>query len=178
MGNPQDPYGQQPYQPQQPYQQPPQQPYQQPYGGAPVPPPPAPSAGSQWGPSSIGLDANVAAGLGYLIPIIGLIFFFIEKTNRFVRFHGAQSIMLVIAYVIVFAIQIFVGIIGAVADNAVNGTGLIFTLLGCLVGLLYLAVFALQIWGIIAGFTGKYVKFPIVGDIAERLAGGPAGPAM
>ncbi|HEV8190641.1 MAG TPA: hypothetical protein VGP82_04035, partial [Ktedonobacterales bacterium] len=64
MGNPQDPYGQQPYQP--------QQPYQQPYGGAPVPPPPAPSASAQWGPSSIGLEANVAAGLGYLIPIIGL----------------------------------------------------------------------------------------------------------
>jgi uncharacterized membrane protein len=38
---------------------------------------------------------------------------------------------------------------------------------------LYLAVFAMQIWGIIAGFTGKYTKFPIVGDIAERWAGGP-----
>ncbi len=163
MSNPQDPYGQQPYQPQQPYQQP-----QQPYGGQ-VPPPPTTS---QWGPSSIGLEANVAAGLGYLIPIIGLIFFFIEKSNRFVRFHGAQSIMLVIAYFVVFVIQIVVGIISVAADQAVNGAGAIFGLLGCLVGLLYLAVFAFQIWGIIAGFTGKYVKFPIVGDIAERLAGG------
>src|SRR5215831_21350060 len=100
MGNPQDPYGygqqpnqqpQQPYQqPQQPYQQP-QQPYQQPYGAQ--VPPPLPQSTGQWGPSSIGLEANVAAGLGYLIPLIGLIFFFIEKSNRFVRFHGAQSIM-------------------------------------------------------------------------------------
>jgi uncharacterized membrane protein len=172
MSNPQDPYGQQPYQPQQPYQQP-QQP-QQPYGGQVPPTPPS----SQWGPSSIGLEANVAAGLGYLIPIIGLIFFFIEKSNRFVRFHGAQSIMLVIGYVAVFVIQFIVGIIGVAADQAVNGAGIIFTLLGCLFSLLYLGLFALQIWGIIAGFTGRYVKFPIVGDIAERLAGGPAAPAV
>jgi uncharacterized membrane protein len=169
--NPQDPYGQQPY------QQPPQQPYQQPYGGAPVPPPPQ-STTSQWGPSSIGLEANIAAGLGYLIPIIGLIFFFIEKTNRFVRFHGAQSIMLVISYVVVFIIQIVLGIIGAAVSQASDTAGTLVLLFNCLVGLLYLVVFAFQIWGIIAGFTGKYVKFPIVGDIAERLAGGQAGPTI
>jgi uncharacterized membrane protein len=173
----QDPYNQQqPYgQPQQPYGQP-----QQPYSGAPVPPPPGQQQPNRWGPTSIGLEAHIAAGLGYLIPIIGLVFFFIEKSNRFVRFHGAQAITLVGGYVVLVVVQILLGIIGAVADNATGSTGivgLIFSLLGCLVGILYFVLFAFQIWGIIAGFTGRYVKFPIVGDIAERLAGGPAVPA-
>ena len=135
--------------------------------------PPQQSPGSQWGPTSIGLESHIAAGLGYLIPIIGLIFFFIEKTNRFVRFHGAQAILLVLGYVVIAFIQTFVGIIGAFADQAASGAGILFGFVSCLFGLLYLALFAMQIWGVIAGFTGKYTKFPIVGDIAERWAGGP-----
>lgn len=154
-------------------QQPPQYGQQPPqYGQQQYQPAPS-SPGAQWGPTSIGLESHIAAGLGYLIPIIGLIFFFIEKTNRFVRFHGAQAILLVIGYVVVGFIQIAVGIIGAFADQAVSGLGLIFGFATCLFGLLYLVIFVFQIWGIVAGFTGKYTKFPIVGDIAERMAGGP-----
>lgn len=150
---------------------------QQPYGGAPLPPPPAPTPSpSRWGPSSIGMEAHIAAGVGYLIPIIGLVFFFIEKSNRFVRFHGAQSILLVIGYFVVFAIQIGLGIVSAVASQGSSAIGGIFGLFSCIVGLLYLGLFALQIWGIIAGFTGKYTKFPVIGNIAESWAGGPATP--
>ena len=135
--------------------------------------PPQTSPGAKWGPTSIGLESHIAAGLGYLIPIIGLIFFFIEKSNRFVRFHGAQAILLVISYVVIIFIQVIVGILGAAADQAVNGLGFLFGGLNCLFFLLYLVVFAFQIWGIVAGFTGKYTKFPIIGSIAEGLAGGP-----
>lgn len=168
MNPPDQPYGQQPQYPQQPAYGQPQ--YQQPAATG-------TATANRWGPTSLGMDANVASGLGYLIPIIGLVFFFIEKTNKYVKFNGAQSIMLVIAYFVVFAIQIVLGIIGAVADNAVNGTGIIFSLLGCLVFLLYFVVFALQIWGIIAGFTGKLVKFPIIGSFAANMAGGEPVPA-
>ena len=38
--------------------------------------------------SAIGLDGNVAAALGYVIGILGLINFLIEKENKFVKFHG------------------------------------------------------------------------------------------
>ena len=187
---PQQPYGQ----PQQPYGQP-QQPYGQPQytppppGYAPPPPgysaqpgyaPQQQSAPNRWGPSSIGLDANIAAGLGYLIPIIGLIFFFIEKTNRFVKFNAAQSILIGIASLAIFVVQIVVDIIGAAADAATNGSGIgiLFTLFGCLFGLLYLVTFAAWIWGMVIGFTGRYVKMPVIGNIAEQWAGGPAVPAF
>ena len=67
------------------YQQPPpygQQQYdanQQPFG----------AAAAALGPTSMGMQANVAAGLNYLFGWIGgLIFFLGEKQNRFVRFHA------------------------------------------------------------------------------------------
>ena len=43
--------------------------------------------------SAIGLDGNLAAALGYPIGIIALILIFIEKENKFVRFHAIQSIV-------------------------------------------------------------------------------------
>src|SRR6266705_859993 len=64
--------------------------YQQPYGtGAP------PSAGAAAsGPTSMGMQPNVAAGLSYVLGwITGLVFFLMEKQNRFVRFHAMQSIL-------------------------------------------------------------------------------------
>jgi uncharacterized membrane protein len=179
MGNPQDPYGQQPY------QQPPQQPYQQPYGGQ-VPPPPQPA--SQWGRSSMGMEATVAAGLSYLW-ILGVIFFFIEKTNKFVKFHAAQATVLavldVVIWIVWFVLSAVLTVGSAAVDSAAGNTGIIATgggLVGCLLGCAFpiigLVLFAFHIWGLILGFTGKYQKLPLIGDIAERLAGGPAAPAM
>jgi len=43
---------------------------------------------------SLGLDSNVAATLSYVLGwISGLIFFLIEDTDEFVRFHAMQSII-------------------------------------------------------------------------------------
>src|SRR5690242_15891274 len=100
--------GQPGQQPPPPYGQPPygQPPYGQPLYGQPpypppgYPPPPPPGTSSQWGPSSIGVEPNIAAGLGYLVSIVAIIFFFMEKRNRFVKFHNAQAILLTIAYLV------------------------------------------------------------------------------
>ena len=169
-GAPQGPYGA----PQQPYGAP-QQPYgapQQPYGAPPQQPYGAPPSGSQnrWGPTSLGMDANVAAGLSY-IWIIGLIFFFVEKTNRFVKFHAAQAILLGIVGIVYGVVESIVS--NATSDLASGGN----VLLACVLGLVGLGLFGLWLWGLIAGFTGRYVKFPIIGDWAERWAGGPPVPA-
>ena len=46
------------------------------------------------GKSSTGLDAKVAGLLCYVVGwVTGLIFFLIEKENKFVRFHAMQSII-------------------------------------------------------------------------------------
>jgi uncharacterized membrane protein len=147
-----------------------------------------PTTGSQWGPSSIGMEPNISAGLGYLFGILAIIFFFMEKQNRFVRFHTAQAILLSIAYLILFAawfVGFFVialggGAVSANGDtttgNTVTGFGLILLML-CM-GLVVLLYMVAWIWGLVAAFSGRVVKFPLVGAIAERWAGGPVVPVV
>jgi uncharacterized membrane protein len=155
---------------------PPTGPYSQPmgqpgYNQYNAPPPPQQSAANRWGPTSLGMDANLAAGLGYLIPIIGLIFFFVEKTNRYVRFNSAQATLIGAGYIVLAFITSF----GSIFSSALSNTwlGFIGLFFGCIFFLLWLGLVALQIWGIIVGFTGQYVKFPVIGQIAEQWAGGP-----
>lgn len=58
--------------------------------------------------SGTGLEPNVAALLAYLLGVIGLVFYFIEKDNKFVRFAGMQSFLLGIAF---WAITWIIGIV-------------------------------------------------------------------
>lgn len=151
-------YQQPPYQ-QPPYQQPPvygQQQYggyQQPYGAA---------AGAN-GPTSMGMQANTAAGLSYIAGwITGLIFFFGEKQNRFVRFNAMQSILL---YAAVTVIYIVLGVLGgALLFSGLYG---LVILLNSVVGL---GAFVLWIILMINAFQGKYLKLPIIGDYAEKFS--------
>ena len=147
------------------------------------------SAGAKWGPTSMGMEAHIAAGLGYFFsPILPLIFFLIEKNNRFVKFHAMQSILLGAAYVVffivLFIIQSVILIGSSAADTAAGNTGLLATgggLIGCLLSCLYfvgaIGFLGLVIWGMVSGFTGKYTKLPIVGNLAEKWSGGPVQPA-
>jgi uncharacterized membrane protein len=126
---------------------------------------------SPLGPSSIGMDPKISAGLGYLIGILGIIFFFMEKQNRFVRFHCAQVILLDIAAVVLWVVYFVLIIVAAAA-----GSGTLFTLFECVFGLGGLALFVGWLVGMIQAFSGKYFKLPIIGNIAEQWAGGrPAG---
>ena len=144
------------------------------------------SAGAKWGPTSMGMEAHIAAGLGYFFsPILPLIFFLIEKNNRFVKFHAMQSILLGAAYVVFFVVVFIIQSVVLIGSTAAdNGTGAIAAgggLIGCLISCLYLVgalgFLGLVIWGMVAGFTGKYTKLPIVGNLAEKWSGGPVQPA-
>jgi uncharacterized membrane protein len=155
-----------------------QAPYGQQASGGQAPPPMAQAAPSRWGPTSIGMDPNLAAGLSYLIPILGLVLFFVEKTNRFLRFHSAQVILLAVGGCALGIVWMVLGTSAAVvasssytAELAVSGV------FSCVFGLAYLGLVGLWLWGMISAFTGKYTKLPIIGDIAERWAGGPPVPA-
>src|ERR1039457_7095785 len=111
--------------------------YQQPYGTPRVAPV------SPLGPSSIGMDPKTAAGLSYLIGIVGIIFFFIEKQNRFVKFHSLQAIFLhfgagIVEFVLL--IPYFILIAAAAASNS-GFAGTMVLLFGCLMGLVGIAWF-------------------------------------
>ena len=135
--------------------------YQQPYG-TPFTATPNPN-----GPTSMGMDANVEAGLSYLFSIIGgLIFYFGEKQNRFVRFHAMQSILFnafwIVLFIVLFTVQSFL-----YASVILIPLGIVFT---CLTILLPLALLVVWIVLMVYAFQGKYFKLPVIGDYAEKYA--------
>ena len=131
--------------------------YQQPYGA-----PGGGAAAGALGPTSMGMQANVAAGLSYVLGwVTGLVFFLVEKQNRFVRFHAMQSILF------------FGGItVLGIVLNIVWGVGIPFIsfVALCINSLLGLVAFIGWIVLLINGFQGKYFKLPIIGDYAEKYA--------
>ena len=109
------------------------------------------------------MDPKISAGLGYLIPLVGLIFFFIEKQNRFVRFHTLQSVLLAVSGFVLFFVLLFVGIALAFVNS---------NLVGLILGLGYVVIpiglFVGWLIAIINAFQGKIFKLPLIGDLAER----------
>ena len=137
--------------------------YQQPYGAPPV------GNASSLGTSSIGMDPKIAAGLAYLIGIVGLIFFFIEKQSRFVKFSSLQAIFLHFGFAIVEFILFIPYIILVAATASSSAGGGIILLFSCLFGLVGVAWFVGWLVAMIQAFQGKYFKFPLIGNWADSI---------
>lgn len=106
------------------------------------------------GKTSTGMQANVAALLSYVLGwITGLIFYLIEKENKFVRFHAMQSIVVSAALTILSIILVFIPIVGWIALPLLNIAGII-----------------LWILLMVKAYQGEMFKLPIAGDIAEKSA--------
>ena len=118
------------------------------------------------GKTSTGIQANVAGLLSYVLGwLTGLIFFLIEKENKFVRFHAMQSM---IVFGALFLFQIVLGMFM---------TALIMMHIGFLVPIFYLlnsliilACVVLWIVFMIKAYQGEKFKLPVVGDMAKKYA--------
>ena len=103
-------------------------------------------------PTSTGIDQNVAGLLCYLVGwVTGLIFFLIEKENKFVRFHAMQSIITFGGLTVLFLLLGFIPIIG--------------WMLVPFVALLQLVLWILLM---VKAYQGERFKLPVVGDMAEK----------
>jgi uncharacterized membrane protein len=120
--------------------------YQQPYG--------APHMGDV-GPferTGMGMKARTAGLLCYLFGwVTGLIFFFIEKESRFVRFHAMQSILFFGSLSILQGVFSYIPFYGAIG------------------GALGLVMFIGWIFMMVKASRGQYYKLPLFGDLADRL---------
>ncbi|MBI4733865.1 MAG: DUF4870 domain-containing protein [Rubrobacteridae bacterium] len=122
-------------------------------------------AGNQDNKTSTGLDPNLAGLLCYLFTwLTGLIFYLIEKDNKFVRFHALQSLLMSGA---MFVIYIALMIISAILSH-VPFIGPLVSLLAWLV--LMVGGFALWIILMVKAYQGEKFKLPFIGDIAEKNA--------
>ncbi len=110
------------------------------------------------GATSCGMKAELAGALSYVLGFVtGIIFFIVEKKNKFVRFHAMQSIILFASiFASIFVLQIIFYAI---------------PLIGWIIGML-LSVLGFVLWIIllIKASQGIYFKLPGIGKIAEKNA--------
>ncbi len=120
--------------------------------------------------SALGMDGNVTALIGYLIGIVALVLIFIEKDNKFVRFHALQSVLWSVICVVGIIAVAIVGMILALVLSQVSAG------LGGLVGVLTILLYVVLIFGMIGGlifgaikaYGGNQFKLPIAGNLAEK----------
>ena len=114
-------------------------------------------------PTSTGLSPRTEALLSYLLWWFGgLIFFVIERKNRFVRFHAAQSFIFFGSVSVVLALLHFISII---------------PILGFLLGLplafatTVITILAIIVWlfMMFQAYRGVYFRLPFVSGYADRL---------
>lgn len=106
-----------------------------------------------------GLDPNVAAGLSYLLPIVGgLVMMLGGGTNRFVRWAAAQSIVLWVAW-IVFCWVVSVAMIVLHLWVFVVPMWL---------GLRIVALI-LWLWTFITAFQNRQVEVPVAADLTRTI---------
>ena len=102
--------------------------------------------------TSSGMNQNVAGLLCYLAGwITGLIFFLIEKENRFVRFHAMQSIITFGSLSVLFIVIGFMPFVNLI-----------------LVPILAILQVILWIILMVKAYQGELFKLPMIGEIAEK----------
>ena len=138
--------------------------YGQPYGMPPNAPLATPPGGGPNDKTAIGLDAKIASALGYPIGLIAIIEIIIEKENRFARFHAFQSLLLHVAWVVIFIVLgVLFGILTAISSTL----GLLAALIYPLLMLVYLGSL---IFCAYKAYQGETFKLPVVGDMAANFA--------
>ncbi|MHB8462963.1 MAG: hypothetical protein ACYDA1_09970 [Vulcanimicrobiaceae bacterium] len=111
-----------------------------------------------------GLQANVAAGLAYLLGILGGIIMLVGGgTNGFVKWAAAQSITFWGLYIVVAFALPFIG-------SLTHLWALIFPLS------MIWRLLALVVWlaTFITAFQGKELRLPVIADLTTRLFPGVA----
>ena len=139
----------------------------------PVNPTPVPSANPTPGPgasatTSTGLPANVAAALACIPLFGGLIFYILEKQDRFVRFYAMQSIIFGgIWFLFAVISHIFSAILWSIPVAGVV-FGSLWTFLAAVV---QLGLLVIMIIAMIKAFSGVRWDIPFVGPLARKQMG-------
>ena len=98
------------------------------------------------------IKPNVASALAYFFGFVSGIIFLLISKDKLVKFHAAQSIVFSGAYVLIMVFR-FVPIIRTFTP------------------LLGLAYFILWIFLVVKAYKGDKVRLPILGDLADSIAG-------
>ena len=134
---------------------------------------PPPTSSSPLG----GMDPKISAAISY-IWIVGVVFFILEKENKFVRFHALQSILfgvansviMILLGILAFVLTFVFGIGGAMVGGAMQGlVNLLIGVVWLLFWVIGLLMFAGLIFAAVKAYQGQKFKLPIIGNIAENM---------
>lgn len=128
---------------------------------------------ASWGATTFVITAETAAGFSYLFWwISGLLVYFNERENRYVRFHAVQSILLTS---ILSVFSVFAYTTAAIFNDLFMSShqAVWQTLATGVTALSLLIVLVPWLFCMIAAWTGTYLQLPIIGDYAERFAAPP-----
>ena len=116
--------------------------------------------------SSTGLPPNTAAALSYLAWwLSGLLFFLVERDNRFVKFHAAQSLV-GLGAIWALGLLLWVCALAALFVSAMAFKVLLYLAYG-----VWMA--GLIAWGLclVRAWQGEEFELPWAGAVARRLSG-------
>src|SRR5262245_28134364 len=124
-------------------------------------------ASSTPGPTNLGMDPKIASLLCYVPCCIGFLFSIVaavvEKTNRTIRFHAFQSLLLHAAAIAVgIGFLILQAILGMIGLGAV---GLLISVLQMVLGVAFLALLIILM---IKANSGEEFMLPVVGEMAKK----------
>ncbi len=106
--------------------------------------------------TSLGMEENIEGALCYVLGwVTGIVFYLLEKENKFVRFHAMQSILVFLPLSVIY--WIFGWMLWWIP--------FIGWAISILIGLL---MFILWIVLMIKAYQGEMFKLPVVGDMAEK----------
>jgi uncharacterized membrane protein len=133
----------------------------------PTPPPETPPRTDNPMTQSTGLPSNIAAALACIPLVGGLIFWFLEKRDNFVRFYAMQSIIFGGVWVVFNVIsRIVFEIFGSIPAL---GSLLVF-LWAIIQALVHLAFLVIMVIAMIKAFSGSRWDIPYVGPMARKYA--------
>src|SRR6478672_9618443 len=131
-------------------------------------PPPSPGPEPSTNPTSTGLPSNVAAALACIPLIGGIIFYVLEKHDRFVRFYAMQSIIFGGAWLLFNIVSRILFLI-LWSIPAIGGILVFFW--GIIQALVHIAFLVVWIVATVKAFTGVRWDIPYVGPVARRQDG-------
>ncbi|WP_292468856.1 DUF4870 domain-containing protein [Methanolobus sp.] len=109
--------------------------------------------------TKLGVSENIAGLLAYLLGwISGIILLIIEKDNKFVRFHAAQSTVL---YVGLFVLNFIIGFL-----TSIDYIGFIFALISLLITLVSLVLWFFLMY---KAYKGEMYRLPVIAEYADQL---------
>ncbi|WP_255194304.1 DUF4870 domain-containing protein [Natronobeatus ordinarius] len=114
-----------------------------------------------------GLEENVAGALTYLLGFItGLVFYFVEEENEFVRFHAMQS---TIVFGGLFGLHIVLMMLRWVFDATIPFVGWLIALgIAFVQTLIFLGTLVLWLLLMYKAYQGEQWSLPVVGSMAEN----------